>query len=157
VGWSKRKRTARLPQLWLLPSTYSECTFRVAFVPMCWPEEHSVMYKPWAQNGMVMIQLCSTLWCYCFTVITEQYSETCTHSSLFIFFTQVVLICFGPYKSDTIKTYLQLWFSCLYHFFLPQFLKKWWIQVSLYPTTYMIFIKYASLYWHQNITKWLSW
>jgi len=86
VGWSKRKHTARLPQLWLLPGTYSECTFHVAFAPVCWPEEHSVMYEYGVQNGMVMIHLCSTLWCSCFTVITEQYSETCIHSSLCIFF-----------------------------------------------------------------------
>jgi len=117
VGWSKRKYTARLPQLWLLPSTYSECTFHVASVPVCWPEEHSAMYEPGIQNGMFMIQLCSTLWCYCFTVITEKYSETCIHSSLCIFFTQVAFICCGPYKSDTVKTYLQLWFPAFIIFY----------------------------------------
>jgi hypothetical protein len=66
------------------------------------------------------VQLCDVI------VLTEQYSETCIHSSLCIFFTQVVFICCGPYKSDTVKTYLQLWFPALI-IFLPQSLKKLWI------------------------------
>jgi hypothetical protein len=94
-----------------------------------------------------------------------------------------VFIWSGPYKSNIIETYLQLWFSCFYNFFYHspltlillmwkiwwapnnasrwqmgfnsvfkglrndgyRFHRIWWIQVSLYPTTYMIFIKYACL------------